>query len=39
MYELKSDDYRYSLPIPFDSELNYNNYLEQNPGWGNLNWQ
>lgn len=36
VYELKSDDYRYALPIPNASELDYNNKMEQNPGWGNL---
>ena len=29
---LSSDDYRYSLPIPIDIEINYNN-IPQNPGW------
>lgn len=37
VYELKSDDYRYALPIPDGIELDYNNKVEQNPGWGNLN--
>ena len=37
VYELKSDDYRYALPIPNGVELDYNNKIEQNPGWGNLN--
>lgn len=36
-YELQPDDYRFALPIPVEQELSYNNYLEQNPGWGNLN--
>lgn len=29
---LKSDDYRYNLPIPLDTELQWNNII-QNPGW------
>jgi len=37
VYKLKSDDYRYALPIPNGVELDYNNKIEQNPGWGNLN--
>lgn len=31
-FNLESDDYRYTLPIPYDAELKYNN-IEQNPGW------
>lgn len=31
-YTLESDDYRYTFPIPADSELIYNN-IPQNPGW------
>ena len=34
-YVLKADDYRYTLPIPMGTELDYNK-IEQNPGWGNL---
>ena len=30
--ELKADDYRYTLPIPVDIEIDYNN-IPQNPGW------
>lgn len=29
---LESDDYRYTLPIPSEAELLYND-IEQNPGW------
>ncbi len=36
-YYLEADDYRYALPIPVDIELNYNNHIEQNPGWSNFN--
>lgn len=36
IYTLEPDDYRYTLPIPADVELDYNN-IEQNPGWGYLN--
>lgn len=32
IYTLESNDYRYAFPIPLDSELQYNNIL-QNPGW------
>ena len=32
-FTLESDDYRYTLPIPNDAELLYNNNIEQNPGW------
>lgn len=35
-YTLKSDDYRYTLPIPKDIELDYNN-INQNPGWTTFN--
>ena len=35
-YALEADDYRYTLPIPEDSELDYNK-IEQNPGWGAIN--
>lgn len=35
-YTLEADDYRYTLPIPVDVELDYNT-IGQNPGWGNLN--
>lgn len=31
-YMLDANDYRYTMPIPEASELNYNN-IEQNPGW------
>ena len=31
-FTLESDDYRYTLPIPNDAELLYNNNIEQNPG-------
>lgn len=31
-YTLESNDYRYTLPIPADIELQYNN-IPQNPGW------
>lgn len=31
-YTLKSNDYRYTFPLPADSELMYNN-IPQNPGW------
>ena len=31
-YKLEGDDYRYALPIPVNSELKYNNII-QNPGW------
>ena len=31
-YTLNPDDYRYTLPIPVDEELTYNN-IPQNPGW------
>jgi len=31
-YTLQADDYRYALPIPIESELIYNNIV-QNPGW------
>lgn len=31
-YSLAKDDYRYTLPIPTDEELKYNN-IPQNPGW------
>lgn len=32
IHTLESDDYRYAMPIPEVSELNYNT-IEQNPGW------
>ena len=32
VYTLDANDYRYTLPIPLDSELQYNN-IQQNPGW------
>lgn len=31
-YTLEKDDYRYTLPLPADYELKYNN-VPQNPGW------
>lgn len=31
-YSLTKDDYRYTLPIPAEEELKYNN-IPQNPGW------
>ena len=31
-YTLESNDYRYTLPIPAEIELQYNN-IQQNPGW------
>ncbi|MBL1407148.1 RagB/SusD family nutrient uptake outer membrane protein [Sphingobacterium faecale] len=31
-YMLEANDYRYTMPIPEASELNYNK-IEQNPGW------
>ena len=30
--ELTADDYRYTLPIPVDIEIDYND-IPQNPGW------
>ena len=33
IYSLEKDDYRYALPIPAESEMNYNDKMEQNPGW------
>lgn len=33
MYKLEANDYRYTLPIPEESELNYNSKIAQNPGW------
>ena len=36
-YILKADDYRFALPIPQGSELDYNNQLTQNPGWKDFN--
>lgn len=36
IYTLEADDYRYALPIPYDTELDYNN-IPQNPGWTNFN--
>lgn len=33
-FELSANDYRYSLPIPVESELE-NNPIAQNPGWVN----
>lgn len=32
IYTLRTDDYRYALPIPTDLELDYNK-IPQNPGW------
>ena len=31
-YKLESNDYRYALKIPIESELVYNK-IPQNPGW------
>lgn len=31
-YTLEANDYRYTLPIPVDEELTFNN-IPQNPGW------
>jgi len=31
-YTLEANDYRYTMPIPEESELNHNK-IEQNPGW------
>lgn len=32
-YTLESDDYRYALPIPLESEVTYNKIIQQNPVW------
>lgn len=34
-FSLSAEDYRYALPIPGSTELEYN-LIEQNPGWGNV---
>lgn len=33
VYSLEKDDYRYALPIPTEAELDWNDKMEQNPGW------
>ena len=33
VYTLEKDDYRYAWPIPTAAELDWNDKLEQNPGW------
>lgn len=35
IFTLEPNDYRYTLPIPAELELDYNN-IEQNPGWGSV---
>lgn len=33
-YSLEDGDYRFCLPIPSAEEMQWNNKIEQNPGWG-----
>jgi len=36
MHTLEDGDYRFTQPIPQEEELEYNNKIEQNPGWSIL---
>ncbi len=33
IHTIENNDYRFTLPIPLSEELDYNNQIEQNPGW------